>query len=121
MGTHPKKLAILGQLRTHFKPKHEKSVGTPFPPVPAPLHPWLTVIVETVLTIELYLAASTETWSANYESLVIETENSFKTSPPSPKLAAYANTRPHIAEKQSPLLQLKNELWWLRMFKNRSG
>jgi len=23
----------------HFKPTHEKGVGTPFPRVPAPLHP----------------------------------------------------------------------------------
>jgi len=30
----PKKLAILQQLRTHFKEKHEKGVGTPFPRVP---------------------------------------------------------------------------------------
>jgi len=33
-----KKLAILKQLRTHFKAKLEKGVGTPFPRVPA-LHP----------------------------------------------------------------------------------
>jgi len=38
MGTQPKKLAILKQLRTHFKAKLEKGVGTPFPRVPA-LHP----------------------------------------------------------------------------------
>jgi len=36
-----KKLAILKQLRTHFKAKHEKGVGTLFPGVPVPLHPWL--------------------------------------------------------------------------------
>jgi len=35
----PKKLAILKQLQIHFKAKHEKGVGTPFPRVPAPLHP----------------------------------------------------------------------------------
>ena len=33
------KIAILKQLRTHFKAKREKGVGTPFPRVPAPLHP----------------------------------------------------------------------------------
>jgi len=35
VGTHPKKLAILKQLRTNLKAKHEKGVGTPwhaFPP-----------------------------------------------------------------------------------------
>jgi len=36
----PKKLAILKQLRTNLKAKHEKGAGTPFPRVPAPLHPW---------------------------------------------------------------------------------
>jgi len=35
-----KKLAISKQLQTHFKAKHEKGVGTPFPRVSAPLHPW---------------------------------------------------------------------------------
>jgi len=34
VGTHPKKLAILKQLRTHFKAKYEKGVATPFPRVP---------------------------------------------------------------------------------------
>jgi len=33
----------LKQLQTHFKAQHEKGVGTPFPRVPAPLHPWLSV------------------------------------------------------------------------------
>jgi len=33
------KLAIFMQIPTHFKAKHEKGVGTPFPRVPAPLHP----------------------------------------------------------------------------------
>jgi len=33
------KIAILKQLQTHFKAKREKGVGTPFPHVPAPLHP----------------------------------------------------------------------------------
>jgi len=32
-------LCILKQLQTHFKTKHEKVVGTPFPRAPAPLHP----------------------------------------------------------------------------------
>jgi len=35
----PKKLAILKQLRTNLKAKHEKGVGMPFPRVPAQLHP----------------------------------------------------------------------------------
>jgi len=39
VGTLPEKLANLKQLQTHFKAKHEKGVGTPFPRVPAPLHP----------------------------------------------------------------------------------
>jgi len=34
------KTAILKQLLTHFKAKNEKGAGTPFPHVPAPLHPW---------------------------------------------------------------------------------
>jgi len=34
------KLAILKQLQRHFEAKREKGVGTPFPRVPAPLHPW---------------------------------------------------------------------------------
>jgi len=38
--TQPKILAILKQLRTHFKAKHEKGAGTPLPRVPTPLHPW---------------------------------------------------------------------------------
>jgi len=33
------KIAILKQLQTHFKAKREKGVGTPFPRVPAQLHP----------------------------------------------------------------------------------
>jgi len=33
----------LKQLRTNPKPKREKGVGTPFPRVPAPLHPWSEV------------------------------------------------------------------------------
>jgi len=32
VGTHPKKLDILKQFLTHFKAKHEKGMGTPFPP-----------------------------------------------------------------------------------------
>jgi len=39
VGNGPKNLAILKQLQTHFKTKHEKGVGRPFPRVPAPLHP----------------------------------------------------------------------------------
>jgi len=35
------KLAILKQLQTHFRAKHEKGMGTPLPRVPAPLHPCL--------------------------------------------------------------------------------
>jgi len=35
-----KKRAILKQIPTHFKAKREKGVGTPFPRVPAPIHPW---------------------------------------------------------------------------------
>jgi len=34
------KIAILKQLQTHFKGKCKKDVRTPFPHVPAPLHPW---------------------------------------------------------------------------------
>jgi len=33
------KTAILKQLKTRFKAKREKGVTTPFPRVPAPLHP----------------------------------------------------------------------------------
>jgi len=39
VGNAPKNLAILKQLWTHFKAKHEKGVGRPFPRVPALLHP----------------------------------------------------------------------------------
>jgi len=39
VGMYPRKLTIFKQLRTHFKAKHEKSVRTQFPNVPAPLHP----------------------------------------------------------------------------------
>jgi len=35
------KIVILKQLQTHFKAKREKGVGTPFPRVPTPRHPWL--------------------------------------------------------------------------------
>jgi len=35
------KIAVLKHLQCHFKAKREKGVGTPFPRVPAPLHPWL--------------------------------------------------------------------------------
>jgi len=41
-GNAPRKLAILKQLQTHFKAKHEKGVGTEFPHVLAPLNPCLT-------------------------------------------------------------------------------
>jgi len=41
VGTHTKQIAILKQLWAHFKAKREKGVGTPFPRVPDPLHPWL--------------------------------------------------------------------------------
>ena len=34
-----KKTAISKQLKTHFEAKRDKGVGTPFPRVPAPLHP----------------------------------------------------------------------------------
>jgi len=37
--------AIVKQLQTHFKENHEKYVGTPFPCVPAPLHPCMYEIV----------------------------------------------------------------------------
>jgi len=40
VGTLPKKLAILKQLQTHFKAKLQKGVGTLFPSIPAPPHPW---------------------------------------------------------------------------------
>ena len=33
------KISILKQVQTHFKAKLEKDVRTPFPHVPAPLHP----------------------------------------------------------------------------------
>jgi len=33
------KIAILKQFRTHFKAKREIGVGTPFPRLPASLHP----------------------------------------------------------------------------------
>jgi len=33
------KFSHLKQLQTHFEAKHEKGVGTPFPRVPATLHP----------------------------------------------------------------------------------
>jgi len=33
-------ISYLKQFATHFKAKREKCVGTPFPPVPVPLHPW---------------------------------------------------------------------------------
>jgi len=35
---HTQKIAISNQLQTHFKAKHEKSMGTLFQRVPAPLH-----------------------------------------------------------------------------------
>jgi len=41
MWERTKKLAILKQLQIYFKAKYEKGIGTPFPRVPAPLHPWL--------------------------------------------------------------------------------
>ena len=37
-GNASKELAILIQLRIHFKAKHEKGVGMPFPHVPASLY-----------------------------------------------------------------------------------
>ena len=37
------KIAILKQLPSHFKAIREKGVGTPFPRVPNPLHPWCEV------------------------------------------------------------------------------
>jgi len=40
------KMAILTQLQIHFKAKHEKGLGTPFPRVPAPLHSCLTPIMD---------------------------------------------------------------------------
>jgi len=55
VGTHPKKLAILKQLRTNLKAKHEKGVGTPFPRVPAPLHPSTPLVISQMNTVELYL------------------------------------------------------------------
>ena len=39
VGNAPKNPVILKQLQTHFKIKHNKGVGRPFPRVPAPLHP----------------------------------------------------------------------------------
>jgi len=45
-GNASKKIAILKQLQTHFKAKHEKIVGTSFPRVSAPLHPWVVHILE---------------------------------------------------------------------------
>jgi len=38
VGNAPKNLAILKQLKTHLKIKHEKGVGRPFPRVTAKLH-----------------------------------------------------------------------------------
>jgi len=38
------KIAILKQLQAHFKAKCEKGAGTPFPRVPAPLHPWFLLL-----------------------------------------------------------------------------
>jgi len=40
VGTQPKTLAILKHYRTHIRAKHEKGVGTTFPRISAPLHPW---------------------------------------------------------------------------------
>jgi len=42
VGTLLKKLVILKQLETHFKAKHEKSVGTPVPRIP-PTTPLATI------------------------------------------------------------------------------
>jgi len=51
-----KKLAVLKQLQTFFKAKHEKGVGTPFPRVPAPLLPCTyTGNVSSGMTFSFYL------------------------------------------------------------------
>jgi len=50
VGTHPRKLAIFKQLQTNCKAKHNKGVGTQFPRVPVPLHPWLYVRASVILS-----------------------------------------------------------------------
>jgi len=41
MWERTKKLAILKQLQLYCETKYLKSIGMPFPRVPAPLHTWL--------------------------------------------------------------------------------
>jgi len=49
--------AILKQLPIHFKGKREKGVGTPFPRVPAPLHPCLNAnMLRTIPTMEKFIS-----------------------------------------------------------------
>ena len=48
-------MAILKQLESHFKAKHEKGVGTPFPRVPAPLHP-CSLVAFNLLVCSLVVA-----------------------------------------------------------------
>jgi len=45
------KIAILKQLQTHFKAKREKDVGSPFPRVPALLHPCCQQIVKILTAL----------------------------------------------------------------------
>jgi len=54
-GNAPKKTAILKQLQTHFKGKHEKCLGTPFPRVPVPVYYscFLVCVEDSVLGITL--------------------------------------------------------------------
>jgi len=40
-------IEVFKQLPTYFKARREKGAGTPFPRVPAPLHPWLCVTSNT--------------------------------------------------------------------------
>ena len=54
VGNAPKNLAVLKQLQTHFKIKHNKGVGRPFPRVPPHCTiglPLVTGLVSTIINL----------------------------------------------------------------------
>jgi len=67
------KIAILKQLQTHFKAKREKGVGTPFPRVPAPLHPCNHLAILTVST-KFRLSCHDANWREYAESKASNTD-----------------------------------------------
>jgi len=66
-------------LSFHYKRRHEKSVGTPFPRVPAPLYPLVEMLFETtILRVILSWSITQKNYSEVWYCRLLEKQGCFK-------------------------------------------